>query len=280
VARYAAALSVTIRFNVKKAGLILLLSLLVPFQVEAWEGDFQVIEDKQLQTIRYIPREPSGDALILVHGFSRNAGRMAGHATALASRGVTVWTPNLYSLMGGARSRAKNVEFLLSLVRELSATHKNVSLAGHSAGGALAFSAAIRAQQEGIEVAQLILLDAVPWSETIKAAGLLQPLPLLSLTAEPSAMNARLKVEELHAAIEFPFMHLQLVGSSHVDAENPPGYFAKSFTTETGQRLFAELLRRYVLREGFEAYVAGQMELGLIRSQKGQSRVPAFDSGT
>jgi pimeloyl-ACP methyl ester carboxylesterase len=213
--------------DVKKAGLVLLLSLLVPFQAGASEGDFQVIEDKQLHAIRYIPKEPSGEALILVHGFSRNARRMA----------------------------------------------------GHSAGGALVFSAAIRAQQEGIEVAQLILLDAVPWSETIKAAGLLRPLPLLSLSAEPSAMNARLKVEELHAAIEFPFMQLHLVGSSHVDAENPPGYFAKSFTTETGQRLFAELLRRYVLREGFEAYLAEQMELGYIRSQRGQSLVPESSAG-
>lgn len=126
----------------------------------------------------------------------------------------------------------------------------------------------------------LMLLDAVSWSKIIKAAGLLHPLSLLSLTAEPSAMNARLKVKELHAAIEFPFMQLHLVGSSHVDAENPPGYFAKSFTTETGQWLFAELLRRYVLREGFEAYVVEQEELGYIRSQGSQSRVPAFDSGT
>ena len=148
--------------DVKKAGLVLLLSLLVPFQVEASEGNFQVIEDKQLHAIRYIPKEPSGEALILVHGFSR---------------------------------------------------------------------------------------------------------------------NARLKVEELHAAIEFPFMHLHLVGSSHVDAENPPGYFAKSFTTETGQWLFAELLRRYVLREGFEAYLAEQEELGYIRSRKGQSQVPESSAG-
>jgi pimeloyl-ACP methyl ester carboxylesterase len=153
---------------------------------------------------------------------------------------------------------------LLGLARELSRSHKTVSLAGHSAGGALVFSATIRAQQEGIEVAQLVLLDAVPWKETIKEAGQLQPLPLLSLTAESSAMNAKLKVEGLHAAIEFPFIHLHLVGSSHVDPENPPGAFAKSLTTETGQRLFAELLKRYVLHEGFEAYVSGQEERGYI----------------
>ncbi len=64
-----------------------------------------------------------------------------------------------------------------------------------------------------------------------------------------------------------------------LDAENPPSYFARSFTTDTGQRLFAELLRRYVLREGFEAYVAEQEELGLIRSQSGQSQVPESSAG-
>jgi len=245
--------------------LLFLLLLLVSFQAEGAEEGFQVIKDKQLRSIRYVPNEPSGKALILVHGFSRNAKRMAGHATTLAGQGITVWTPNLYSLMGGARSRTKNVEFLLGLVRELSQAHKELSLAGHSAGGALVFSATIRAQQEGIEVAQLVLLDAVPWSETIKEAGGLQPLPLLSMTAESSAMNARLKVEKLHAAIEFPFTQLHLVGSSHVDPENPPGLFAKSLTTETGQRLFAELLKRYVLHENFEAYVSEQEELGFIR---------------
>lgn len=247
-----------------KAGMALLLLLLVSFHVMGAEESFQVIKDKKLRTISYIPEMPSGEALILVHGFSRNAKRMAGHATALASQGVTVWTPNLYSLMGGARSRAKNVEFLLGLTRQLSQTHKKVSLAGHSAGGALVFSATIRAQQEGIEVAQLILLDAVPWAETIKEAGQLQPLPLLSLTAESSAMNARLKVKDLHTVIEFPFIQLHLIGSSHIDPENPPGYFAKSLTTETGQQLFAELLRRFVLHENFEAFVSTQEELGFI----------------
>ena len=251
--------------DAKKAGLSLFLLLFLSFQAEGAEENFQVIKDKKLRTTRYIPNEPSGEALILVHGFSRNDKRMAGHAKALAGQGVTVWTPNLYSLMGGAKSRAKNVEFLVGLTRELSRAHKNVSLAGHSAGGALVFSATIRAQQEGIEVAQLVLLDAVPWSETIKEAGQLQPLPMLSLTAESSAMNAGLKVEELHAAIGFPFTQLHLVGSSHVDPENPPGFFARSLTTETGQRLFAGLLKRYVLHEDFEAYVSEQEALGFIR---------------
>lgn len=229
------------------------------------ETGFQVISDKKLRIVRYIPEAPSGEALILVHGFSRNARRMAGHASVLSSQGVTVWTPDLYSLMGGASSRSRNVDFLLSLLRELSQAHEKVSLAGHSAGGALVFSTTVKAQQEGLPVSRLVLLDAVPWSETIEMAPLLQPLPLLSLTAEPSSMNADLKVEELHAAITFPFTQLHLVGSSHIDPENPPGVFSRSFTTETGKVLFAELLRRFVLQEDFELYVSEQKELGNIK---------------
>lgn len=249
----------------KKAGLALVWLLLVLPRPAAADEGFEVVKDKQFRIIRYVPTQPSGKALILVHGFSRNAKRMAGHASTLASQGVTVWTPNLYSLMGGAKSRAKNVQYLVGLLRKLSRSHQHIGLAGHSAGGALAFSTAIRAQHEGINVAQLVLLDAVPWSETIAEAGQLQALPLLSLTAESSAMNASLKVEQLHSAIGFPFMHLHLVNSSHVDPENPPGFFAKSLTTETGQQLFAELLRRYILSENFEAYVSEQTTLGHIR---------------
>jgi pimeloyl-ACP methyl ester carboxylesterase len=249
----------------KFPAMLLICMMTINFIAQAAEDSFEIIKDKKLRTIRYVPAQPSGKALILVHGFSRNAKRMAGHASALASQGVTVWTPNLYSLMGGAKSRAKNVQFLSGLVRKLAQGYPTVSLAGHSAGGALAFSTAIRAQQEGVAVAQLVLLDAVPWEETIAEAGQLQALPLLSLTAESSAMNARLKVEKLHTAIGFQFTHLHLVNSSHVDPENPPGFFAKSLTTKTGQQLFGGLLKRYVLNENFEGYVAEQEKLGHIR---------------
>lgn len=258
--------------------LALLFLALASFEVKAVDSSFEVINDKKLRTVRYIPEAATGEALILVHGFSRNAKRMAGHAESLASQGVTVWTPNLYSLMGGASSRAKNVEFLLGLVRQLSQSHERISLAGHSAGGALVFSTTVRAQQVGIPVAQLILLDAVPWSETIEVAPLMQPLPLLSLTAEPSAMNANLKVEKLHAAIGFPYIQLHLVDSSHVDPEDPPGAFSRSFTTGNGRELFAELLRRFVLQEGFEAYVTEQTKLGRIRQSKDTTFSPSTGS--
>ena len=152
-------------------------------------------------------------------------------------------------------------------MRELAGIHPNVILAGHSAGGALSFMAAVEAQGESLPVTSLILLDAVPWDETIDAAARLQPLPLLSLTSESSSMNAWLKVEKLHEAIGFDFTRLRLVGSSHVDPENPPGTFSKAFATEEGQELYSQLLIRYVSDDDFDGFVAEQIKMGTIEKE-------------
>ena len=225
---------------------------------------FRIVEDAQSRTVRYLPEEPFGTAVILAHGFSRSPKRMAGHAAALAERGITTWLPDLYSLMHGKKSRQKNVGLLLGLVRDLAGDEFNVILAGHSAGGALSFMAAVEAQEEGLPVTALILLDAVPWDETIKAAPRLQPLPLLSMTSESSSMNAWLKVEGLHEAIGFDFVHLHLVGSSHVDPENPPGTFSKALATEEGRELYSQLLLRYVTQDDFDGFVDGQIRKGTV----------------
>lgn len=246
--------------------LVITLCLLLPASLvaEVSTQPFRVVEDSQSRTVRYLPEEPSNLAVILAHGFSRSPERMAGHASALAERGVSVWLPDLYSLMGGKKSRQKNVDFLLDLVRELAGANLDVILAGHSAGGALSFMTAVEAQGAGLPVVSLILLDAVPWDETINAAARLQPLPLLSLTSESSSMNAWLKVEKLHAAIGFDFTQLHLVGSSHVDPENPPGTFSRAFTTEEGRELYSQLLIRYVTNDDFDEFVDAQIEIGTI----------------
>ena len=246
--------------------LLMTLYLLLPAFLVAEESPqaFRIVEDAQSRTVRYLPEEPSNLVVILSHGFSRSPERMAGHASALAERGVSVWLPDLYSLMGGKKSRQKNIDFLLGLVRELAGTKYDVILAGHSSGGALSFMTAVEAQGEDLPVTSLILLDAVPWDETIPAATRLQPLPLLSLTSESSSMNAWLKIEELHEAIGFDFTQLRLVGSSHVDPENPPGTFSRAFATEEGQELYSQLLIRYVTNDDFAGFVDAQVEIGAI----------------
>ena len=77
-------------------------------------------------------------------------------------------------------------------------------------------------------------------------------------------MNAWLKVEKLHAAIRFDFTQLHLVGSSHVDPENPPGTFSRAFTTEEGRELYSQLLIRYVTNDDFDEFVDAQIEIGTI----------------
>jgi hypothetical protein len=237
-----------------------------PAAVGAAEA-YRVVEDGESRSVRYLPHEPSGQALILVHGFSRSPDRMVGHAAALAEQGVTVVAPDLYSLMGGSKSRQKNVAFLLGLLRELAHQPLEVMLAGHSAGGALVFMTAVKAQEEDLPVIALVLLDAVPWDETVEMASRLRPLPLLSLTSEASSMNAWLKIEQLHSAIEFPFCHLYLVGSSHVDPEDPPGLFSRALTTENGRTRYAQLLKRYVLGGDFNGYVKGEVATGAIAAR-------------
>ena len=258
------------RMMVHVIRLVIALCLLLPGLVVAEESlqSFRVVEDSESRTVRYLPDEPSDIAVILAHGFSRSPKRMAGHATALAERGISTWLPDLYSLMGGKKSRQKNVDFLLGLLRELASTHPNVILAGHSAGGALSFMAAVEAQEEGLPVVSLILLDAVPWDETIEAAPRLQPLPLLSMTSESSSMNAWLKVEKLHEVIGFDFTRLHLVGASHVDPENPPGTFSRAFTTEAGRELYSQLLIRYVTHDDFDGFVAEQIRIGTVENGK------------
>jgi len=201
--------------------MVIALYLLLPGLVvaEVSPQSFRIVEDARSRTVRYLPDEPSDIAMILAHGFSRSPKQMAGHATALAERGITTWLPDLYSLMGGKRSRQKNVDFLL---------------------------------------------DAVPWDETIDAAPRLQPLPLLSMTSESSSMNAWLKVAKLHEVIRFDFTRLHLVGSSHVDPENPPGTFSKAFATEEGQELYSQLLLRYVTHDDFDGFVAEQIKIGTV----------------
>jgi pimeloyl-ACP methyl ester carboxylesterase len=249
--------------------LVTALCLLLPGLVVAEESlkSFRVVEDSQSRTVRYLPEEPSDTAVILTHGFSRSPKRMAGHASTLAEHGITTWLPDLYSLMGGKKSRQKNVEFLLGLVRELAGAHLKVILAGHSAGGALSFMAAVKAQGESLPVTSLILLDAVPWDETIDAAPRLQALPLLSMTSESSSMNAWLKVEKLHEVIGFDFTRLYLVGSSHVDPENPPGTFSRAFATEAGRELYSQLLIRYVTGDDFDGFLAEQIRMGTVENK-------------
>ncbi|MCK6458388.1 MAG: alpha/beta fold hydrolase [Planctomycetes bacterium] len=181
-------------------------------------------------------------AVVMLHGFSRSRRRLENHARALAERGFLVLVPDGLSLLlpGG---RQRNVEDILTaldwLVRR-SATEGDalfgavdatrLGLAGHSAGGALAVMAAAAARDQGRPVRALLLLDAVPWPETLDAAKRLgPPLAVASLRSEPSASNARGAVARLVEAFPFPITDAKVKGASHIDAEYPTDALARTF---------------------------------------------------
>ena len=131
--------------------------------------------------ISFIPQsgpglpQPPYPAVILTHGFARDKKFHRKNARYMAERGILVLTPNMSSLLGGERAQIKNMENTVDHIKWLITRSENpgdvlyglidpnaMGLAGHSAGGAVSFEAAIRAQTSGYPVAALCLLDAVP----------------------------------------------------------------------------------------------------------------------
>ena len=144
-------------------------------------------------------RRPSGDSLLAGRSAQeRNARNTADHVAWLARRSATPGD-RVHGMVDPAR----------------------IGLAGHSAGGAVSFQAAVLSQEGPHPVAALCLLDAVPWQATLQAALHLKPIPVCSLRAEPSAFNAWDSGQRLVDAVTFHIGDIRVRGASHVDPENP-----------------------------------------------------------
>jgi pimeloyl-ACP methyl ester carboxylesterase len=96
-----------------------------------------------------------------------------------------------------------------------------IGLAGHSAGGAISFEAAIDLQNIGEPLAALVLLDAVPWDRTIARAGEPVQLPMSSLRSEPSSCNNKGAVLNLLNGLGFSVEEVLIIDGTHCDPENP-----------------------------------------------------------
>lgn len=191
----------------------------------------------------FLPRDAASPrpAVVLLHGFSRSRHRLENHGRALAERGFIALVPDGPSLLL-PNGRRRNVEAVLghldALVRR-SATagdplHGRVDpgrlgIAGHSAGRAIAVMAAAAAQERGRPVRAIVLLDAVPWDETIEAARTLRHVVVASLRSEPSPSNARGSVGRLVAAFPFAVRDAKVKGASHVDPEDPTDALGRTF---------------------------------------------------
>eukprot|EP00928_Gymnodinium_smaydae_P002190 TRINITY_DN10770_c0_g1_i1.p1 TRINITY_DN10770_c0_g1~~TRINITY_DN10770_c0_g1_i1.p1 ORF type:complete len:283 (+),score=50.62 TRINITY_DN10770_c0_g1_i1:76-849(+) len=139
--------------------------------------------------------------VIFAHGFGGSKADLAAHATQLATFGAAVLAVNLSSFTRGGSFREVFIE---RSVR--SAQLRNVQqmvdhatwfdkqklvLVGHSAGGAVVLEAAVALQKQGRPPVAVILLDAVPWIDTLDVVGEfdLAATRLVSIRAEPSAWN-------------------------------------------------------------------------------------------
>ena len=212
---------------------------------------------------------PPWPAVVLNHGFARDKRYHAQNARYLAERGIVTLVPNLVSLLGGEPAQLRNIantvdhmawlrarsvatgDTLRGLVNPL-----RIGLAGHSAGGAVAFEAAWEQERSsGIPASALVLLDAVPWARTVARAADLGPVFAVSLRAEPSACNGFASGLGVLDAIGFPLDDVRLAGTNHCDPENPSDVLcalACGAATPRGTGLYQELLYLF-LRDALRA---------------------------
>lgn len=239
------------RLNLRRT-LLLVAWLLCSVATEAELFDV-AIENKTRQTCTgdvvayslYIPQAqpdlpaPPWPAVVLNHGFARTKETQANNANYLARRGFVVLTPNQVGL-GGFVARETNITVVLDHLEWLKrrgttpgdaldgrVDPHRLGLAGHSAGGALSFEAALRSQCSDDPVRALFLLDAVPWRSTLDAAPGMAPIALGSLRSEPSACNAQGAVRDLLDALIFAAEDVRVVGGTHCDPENPTDFLCR-----------------------------------------------------
>ena len=208
------------------------------------------------------PREdlppPPWPAVVLTHGFGRDYRYHAKNARYMARRGIAVLTPNMTRLTLGRPAQVRNivntVDHIVWLQGRAMSDHdplkgsidrNRIGLAGHSAGGAVSFEAAILSQERDIPVAGLCLLDGAPWDRTLNRAPRLRWLPFASLRSEASVCNFHGKVVSLLNRLRFPTEDIQIMEGTHCDAENPSNaacWFLCGGKDGDGQHLYQQLM--------------------------------------
>lgn len=224
----------------------------------------------------FIPQEqqefpaPPFPGVVLIHGFARSKYNHGHNALFLAERGIVVLTPNMTSLLGGEQARLHNIENLvdhIAWLRERTETEGDplsevldparIGLAGHSAGGAVSFEAAIDAFESPARAAGVCLLDAVPWARTLDRAADFPHIDLASFRSEPAACNANGEVLVLLENLPFQTDDVLVVGGTHCDPENPTDLacpFACGASSERARLLYRQLLYAF-MRDVLEAPV-------------------------
>ena len=201
---------------------------------------------------------PPWPAVVLTHGFGRDHRYHVRNAYYMARRGIVVLTADMTSLTLGRPAQVRNIantaDHIIWLQERALSDHDSlkgsidpnrIGLAGHSAGGAVSFEAAILSQGRDIPVAALCLLDGVPWDRTLNRAPRLKWLPFVSLRSEPGVCNFHGKVVSLLGRLKFPTEDIQIVEGTHCDAENPSNsacWFMCGGRNGEGRHLYQRLM--------------------------------------
>ena len=233
---------------------------------------------------------PSGGSpvVVLLHGFARDHRRHLGNAARFASHGLAVLTPDLTTLLTGERGRRDNVDHIFNHLEWLRARNADpedalhrqldltrIAIVGHSAGGAIALEFAMAASETDSAPAAVVLMDGVPWRETIdrirtsKAGN-----RVLSLRADDSVWNNRGSVREVERIWPGPLTAIHLPGATHVDPEDPSSSVANwvvgsspadqrsRFARLTATFLASQLLASADTERAFERCLAELVERG------------------
>jgi hypothetical protein len=138
---------------------------------------------------------------------------------------------------------------------EKSPASPTLFLAGHSAGGAVVFEAAILLASWGISVRGVSLMDGVPWPRTISAASRFhsQRTSLLAVRSMPSSWNKEGAIMEALTAVPSPpAVVVLLPHSQHGDPILPRPWPAWALRAagllgpELCTQLYADLLAEFV----------------------------------
>jgi dienelactone hydrolase len=182
----------------------------VSVQVSSGVSD---LRGSQLPYDLYVPEGTQGPLLgvVMLHGFSSNRTSLCGHARRVAASGMAaVLTPDGSSLMKGGmavaqeRNIAQAVDFAAWLAEQPSVKGgPGIVLVGHSAGGAIAFEAAMAMAAAGAAPRAVFLFDPVPWPRTLALAPKFPSaqVPLFAVRCPDSAWNAKGSMRGLVQAI-------------------------------------------------------------------------------
>lgn len=235
-----------------------------PARVWVEEGRRVASTGDEVRYELYVPETPPGarPTVVLTHGFARSLRFHRNNARYFAEHGLLVLIPNLDSRF--APARARNVETTADHVRWLVARGttpgdplegrvdpSRIGLAGHSAGGAVSFEAALALASSETPVEALLLLDGVPYLRTRAAASALPAMDFLSLTSDPSPCNAFDAVHALEAKLDFPAESVHVLGATHCDPESPTDVLCKIACgggSPEGQSIYRELTRLFFAR--------------------------------